>query len=252
MGCKDGNGSVAIGIDIVPLFISACRTTTCTSHGGFPVAVELGSEKSIPSNGGGLIPSNSGLAKPAQPDNNDSYEKSNIVLRSHSGTDPRMHVHVLERLVTTTDEVVENIPIFLELLDQPVKDLRVWPLNVENWKGLLHITLGLLRDHSTFSISAACTLARTMMICYNHQAPDKQLFLTLEHYLRSRDAGNHKLRLPRNVLFSSYVPYWLGYWSSDGLWRTIAFLEPSDAADAELLWMVNTFQIGRASCRERV
>ena len=64
-----------------------------------------------------------------------------MVPRSHSGIDPQMHVHVLKWLVTTTDEVVENIPIFLELLDQPVKDPTLRPLNVEKWKELLHITV---------------------------------------------------------------------------------------------------------------
>ena len=181
------------------------------------------------------------VGKPTQPHNFDSDETSKVVPHSHSGIDYRMHVHVLERLVTTTDEVVENIPIFLELLDQPVKDPTLRPLNVEKWNKLLHVTLGLLKDQATFPVSAACTLARTMMICYNHKAPDKQLSLTLEHHLGSRDAGDQRLRMPRNVLFSFYVPYWLGYSNSDGLWRTIAFLEPSDAADAELLWMVNTF-----------
>ena len=187
------------------------------------------------------LPSNNGLAKPAQPHNNDSDEKSNIVLRSHSGIDPQMHVHVLERLFTTTDEVVENIPIFLELLDQPVKDPSLRPLNVQQWKELLHITLELLRDQSTFSVSAACTLARTMMVCYNHETLDKQLSRTLEHQLRSRGADDQRSRLPLNVLFSSYLPYWFGYSSSRGLWRMIAALDPSGAADAELLWMVNTF-----------
>ncbi len=187
------------------------------------------------------LPSNRGLAKPAQPHNPDSDEKSKIVPLSRSGLDPRMHVHVLERLVTTTDEVVENIPIFLELLDQPVKYPTLRPLNVKKWKELLYITLRLLRDQLSFSASAARTLARTMMICYNPETRDKQLYLTLKLHLGSREAGDQTSRMTLNVLISSYVSYWLGYSTSGGLWRTIAFLEPSDAADAELLWMVNTF-----------
>ena len=184
--------------------------------------------------------SNNGLAKPVQPRNPDTVEKRKMVPRSGSGINPQMHVRVLERLVLTTDEAVENIPIFLELFDQPVKAPTLRPLNVEKWKELLHITLRLLRDQSP-SVSVACTLARTMMICYNHETPDRQLFLTLEHHLGSRDADHQRPRIPLNVLFSSYLPYWLGYSSSRDLWRKIAFLEPSDAADAELLWMVNTF-----------
>ena len=187
------------------------------------------------------LPLNNRVAKSVKPYNSDSAEKSNMVPRSHSGIDPQTHIHVLERLVTTTDEAVENIPIFLELLDQPVKDPTLRPFNVEKWKELLRITLGLLRDQSTFPVSAACTLARTMMMCYNHETPDKQMYLTLRHHLGSRGTDDQRLRLPLNVLFISYLPYWLGYSASGDLWRTIAFLEPSDAADAELLWMVNTF-----------
>ena len=187
------------------------------------------------------LPSNNGLPESEQPHNPDSVGKSDVEPRSRSGIDTQTRVHVLERLVTTTDEVVENIPIFLELLDQPVKDLTLWPLNVEKWNKVLRITLGLLRDQSTFSVSAACTLARAMMICYNHETPDEQLYLTLQHRLGSWDVSDERSRMPLNALFSSYIPYWLGYSYSGDLWRTIAFLEPSDAADAELLWMVNTF-----------
>ena len=187
------------------------------------------------------LPSNNRVAKSAKPHNSDSAEKSNMVPRSHSGIDPRTHIHVLERLVTTTDEAVENIPIFLELLDQPVKDPRLRPFNVEKWKYLLHITLRLLGNQSTISVSAACTLARTMMMCYNHETPDGQMYLTIRHYLNSRETSDQRSRRPLNLLFSSYLPHWHGYSSSSDLWRTIALLEPSDTADAELLWMVNTF-----------
>ena len=185
-----------------------------------------------------IIPSHNGVAERAQ---SHSPDKSDMVPRSHSGIDPRAHVHVLERLITTTAEAVENIPIFLALLDQPVKDPTLRPLNVKKWKDLLRITLRLLSDRHIFPVSATCTLARTMMICYNHKTPDRQLFLTLQHHLGNRDADDQGPRMPLNLLFSSYLPYWLGYSASGSLWRTIAFLEPNDAADAELLWMVNTF-----------
>ena len=187
------------------------------------------------------LPLGNGVAKSTQPHNPDNIEKSKMVPRSHSGVDSQMHVHVLERLVTTTDEAVENIPIFLELFDQPVKYPSLRPLNVEKWKELLHITLRLLRDQPT-SVPAACTLARTMMICYNPKTPDEQMYLTLQHHLGSRGTNDQRARMPLNVLFSSYLRYWCGYCpASDDLWRRIAFLEPSDAADAELLWMVNTY-----------
>src|SRR5258706_2506100 len=79
------------------------------------------------------------------------------------------------------------------------------------------------------------------MICYNHETRDEQIFVTVVHHLGRNDARDQRSRMPLNVLLSSYLPYWLGYSVSRGLWRRIAFIEPSDAADAELLWMVNTF-----------
>ena len=175
----------------------------------------------------------------AQPNDPNSVERGNMVPRSRSGIDPHTHVHVLERLVTTTAEAVENIPIFLELLDQPVKDPTLRPFNVEKWKELLHITFRLLRDQSTFSVSAAWTLARTMMICYDRKTADEQLSLILKHHLGSTETNNQKSRIPLHVLFSSCLRFRLGYSYPRDLWRAIAFLEPSDAADAELLWMVN-------------
>jgi len=182
------------------------------------------------------LPSNQG----AQPHNPNSVGKSNTVSRSRSGIDPQTHVHVLERLVTTTAEAVENIHIFLELLDQPVKDPTLRPFDMEKWRELLHITFRLLRDQSKFSVSAAWSLARSMMICYNREAADQQLELILRHHLSSRETDNQRRRMPLSVLFSSYLRCRLGHSSPRDLWRTIAFLEPSDAADAELLWMVNT------------
>jgi len=180
------------------------------------------------------LPSNNRVANVAQPHNPDA------VLRSRSSIDPQTHIHVLERLVTATEEAVENIPIFLELLDQPVKDLTLRPRTVEKWKELLHIIFRLLGDQSTFSVSTAWTLARTMMICYNYDTADQQLYLTLQNHLRSRGTGDEKLRMPLNILFSAYLSFWLHQSDGRDLCRTIAFLEPSDAADAELLWMVNT------------
>src|SRR5258706_1488836 len=145
------------------------------------------------------LPRTSGLAHPRQPHIPHSAEKSDVVPRSHSGIDPQMHLHVLERLVTTTDEAVENIPIFLELLDQPVKDPTLRPLNVEKWKDFPHITLRLLGDQFKFSVSAACTLARAMMICYNHETRDEQIYLTLVHHLGSNDADDQKSRMPSSA-----------------------------------------------------
>ena len=181
------------------------------------------------------------MAKRAQPHKLESDEKIKVIPHSHSDIDPWTHVHVLERLVTTTAHVVENIPIFLELLDQPVRDATLRPLNVEKWRELLHITLGLMRDQSTFSVPAACTLARTMMDCYNNEMADQQLCHTLQLQLGSPVTDGPGSHVPLNHLFSLYLRSWLCHSAGDDIWRNIAFLEPSGAADAELLWMVNTF-----------
>ena len=186
------------------------------------------------------LPADKGAAPLSQPHDPNSVKNINMAHSSHSGVDPQTHVYVLERLVTTTTEAVENIPIFLELLDQPVKDATLRPFSMEKWRKLLHITFRLLRDQSTFSASAAWTLARTIMICYDRKTADEQLSLVLQHHLGGRETGNQRPRVPLHVLFSSYLRIRLGYSSSPDLWRTIAFLEPSDATDAELLWMVDT------------
>ena len=195
------------------------------------------------------VPSNNGVAMPTQAHNPESVEKSKVAPRPRSDIDPQTHVHVLERLVSTTAEAVENIPVFLELLDQPVKDTTLRPLNMEKWKNMFHITFGLLRDQPIFPVSAACTLARTMIICYNPKTADQQLVGALQYYLGRRETHENKPRIPFNLLSSSYLSYCLGHspqhtpWRTPrgDLWRTIAFLEPSGAADAELFWMVNTF-----------
>ena len=188
-----------------------------------------------------LLHSNSGVALSTQLHNPDSAKKSKVVPGSHSDIDPQTHVHVLERLLSTTAEAVENIPIFLELLDRPVKDATLRPFNVKQWRKLFHITWRLLGDQSTLSVSAAWTLARTAMICYNRTTADRQLCLTLQGHLGRQRAGEPKERIPLNRLFSSYLSFWLGHSEMVELLRVIAFLEPSDDADAELLWMVNTF-----------
>ena len=187
------------------------------------------------------LPSNNGVTKPARPPKLDGVEKSNIVPRFRSDIYPETHLYVLERLVSTTVMTADNIPIFLELLDQPVKDVTLWPFDMDKWRTLLHITLELLRDQPTLPVSTAWTLARTMITCYNRETADRQLCHTLQHQLGSRETNDQRPRMPFNRLISSYLSFWSGDSNLDVLSWTIAFLEPSDAADAELFWMVNTF-----------
>jgi hypothetical protein len=193
------------------------------------------------------LSSNNSVAEPMQAHDHESIEMCKVTLRSRSDIDPQTHVGVLERLVSTTAEAVENIPVFLELLDQPVKDATLRPLNVEKWKELFHITFGLLGDQPTFPVSAARTLTRTMMICYTRETAGQQLGHTLQYHLGSRETDENRPRVPFNLLFSSYLSFWLGHSARYDLCRNIAFLEPSGAADAELFWMVNTFHMAMHS-----
>ena len=186
------------------------------------------------------LPANSSVARSPSP-HNKGMKAGEVVTRAHSQIDHQTYVCILERLVTMTAEVVENIPVFLELLDQPVKDPTLRPSNVEDLKHLLHITLGLLGDSSPLSDPAARTIARTMVFCYDENG-DQQLSQRLKYHFGHLLPGQTDKRKPLNSLFASYLDYYCNSWSPD-LWTvssTIASLEPSNAADVELLWMVNT------------
>ena len=172
-----------------------------------------------------------------------SLPRDNIRLekrtRSHSQIDPQTYIDILERLIITTTEAVENIPVFLESLDQPIKVLTLRPSNVEKWRDLLHTTLGLLGDPSTFSDSVARTIARSALFC---GADDKQLFRRLIYHFDHMCTDCTGKYEPRNSLFAPYLQFYCGPspTSAGKVGTIIAFLEPSNAADAELLWMVNT------------
>ena len=96
---------------------------------------------------------------------------------------------------------MENIPIFLELLDQPVKDPMLRPSNVEKWKRLLHITLLL----STFSGSVARTIARTVLFCYDEE--------TAAPFLRPMQTSNNGCSKGSSMLMTLALvvqcPSWL-------------------------------------------
>ena len=105
---------------------------------------------------------------------NKAVKKQEAGTRSQTQIDYQTYANILERLIATTPEVVENIPVFLDLLDQPVKDLALLPSDVDKWKELLSMTVGLLGDLSTFPDSATCTIARTLMFCYDRDDPAAQ------------------------------------------------------------------------------
>ena len=150
---------------------------------------------------------------------------------------------LIERMVTTTAPRLENIPVLLELLDQPVKDFTLRPSNVNSLKYLLQNTLGLLGDSSTLSDPAARTIARTMVFCYdNSKYADERLSGKLKYHFGHLLLGQTDKKKPLNSLFASYMDYYCGSpsYSLQDVNSTIAYLEPSSAADMELLWMVNT------------
>ena len=174
------------------------------------------------------------------PQGNLAVEQQELLFRSHSQIDPQTYASILDRLVTSTAEAVENVPVFLELLDQPVKDPTLLPFNVGNWKHLLPMTLGLLGDLSTFSDSAAQTIARTLLFCYD--SSDAQLSRRLKNHFDHMSTSQTDKYKPLNSLFAPYIDYYCGFRTRDRFRVNyiIASLEPSNAADLELLWMINT------------
>ena len=136
---------------------------------------------------------------------------------------------------------MDHVPVFLELLDQPVKHPMLWPSNVEKWKQLLHITLGLLGDSSTFSDSVARTIARNVLFCYDGGTADRQLSQRLRCHFDHMSSCQTGTRKPLNYPFAGYLDYYCGFhtMSTADVFDTIASLGPSNAADAELIWMVN-------------
>ena len=195
------------------------------------------------------LPQRGNIACSLSPPGNKAVKNQGVVPQSQpqSQNDYQTYASILERLVTTTPEAVENIPVFLDLLDQPVKDLTLRPSNVKKWKELLHITVGLLGDPPTFSDSANRTILRTLMFCYDrHDPADQKLSQRLQYHFDHMAPGQTDKIKPLNSLLPSYFRCY----SLNGdislhrstLRSTIASLEPSNAADMELFWMVNTFQ----------
>ena len=186
---------------------------------------------------------NSRVTDPLLPHGNVVIKQQKPLFRSHSQLNPQTYAGILDRLVTSTAEAVENIPVFLELLDQPVKDPTLLPFNVGNWKHLLHMTLGLLGEPSTFPDSAARTIARTLLFCYDRSEPaDEQLSRRLGNYFHHMGIAQTDKYKPLNSLFASYIDNYCGFTTPDSfrVHEIIVSLEPSNAADLELLWMINT------------
>jgi len=164
-----------------------------------------------------------------------------VVTRARSQRDSQTHVDILERLIRTTAEGVENIPIFLELLDQPVKYPTLQPNDLEKWKQLLDITMRLLGDPSTYSESVTCTIARTVILCHDREAVDQRLYEALRQRFDNRGSDITGTGLQPNSLFPSYFHFVFNeHQSCVGVCRIIAHLDPSSAVDAELFWMMNT------------
>ena len=188
------------------------------------------------------LPGSNCLAQSHLPQSNTGINNWEVVPHSQSQIDHQIYVHILEQLVTRTAQAVENIPLFLELLDQPVKDPTLRLSSVEVWKHVLNITLELLEDSSTLSDPAAQTLTRTMLFCYHDlDSPNEQLSRRLKYHFGDLLPCQTDKRKPLNSLFASCLDYYCDSWHRlQTVNRAIAFLEPSNAADMELLWMVNT------------
>ena len=193
------------------------------------------------------LPQRGSIARSLSPPGNKAVKNRGVVPQSQpqSQNDYQTYASILERLVTTTPQAVENIPVFLDLLDQPVKDLTLRPSNLKKWKELLDTTVGLLGD-PTFSDSATRTIVRTLMFCYHRRDPAGQkLFQRFEYHFDHMSPVQTDKNKPLNFLFASYFRCYSFAWDihldQSTLRSTIASLEPSIAADMELFWMVNTF-----------
>ena len=204
---------------------------------------EANTDTSIPS-----LHGKSGAAHPSLPQGNKAVEKREAEPRSDSQIDPQTHFNIVERLVTAAI-VLENVPVLLELLDQPVKFRTLRPSNIKEWGILVGTTVRLLRDQPTFSRSVACTITRSVPFWYHGRPADLELSQRLIKHFTPGQTDQHE---SLDSLFASYLSYCCGV-SSAGpvtvnstippvpvLCSTIASLEPSDVADTELLWMVNT------------
>ena len=187
------------------------------------------------------LPGSNEVTHPSLHQGEKGIEKKEAVIPSRGRVHPQTYVDILERLVMTTAEAVENIPIFLDLLNQPVNDPTLRPSNIRKWKQLLHTTLRLLGDPSTFSDSVARIIARNVLFCYDGGTADCRLSQTLKYcfdHMSSGQMGKHK---PLNSLFAHFLGSYSGSVPIAPITvsSTIAYLEPSHAADVELLWIVN-------------
>lgn len=188
------------------------------------------------------LPGKGGVTRSPSPVGSKAVEKRGVVGQSHLQIDYQTYASILERLVTMTAEVVENIPVFLDLLDQPVKHLILRPSNVDKWKKLLHTTVHLLGDPSTFSELAARTIARNVIFCHGDGPAYWRLSHSLHYHFSHMKPGQTDRYTSLNSLFAYYLQDHFRHRRSHllGVISTITSLEPSNLADVELLWMVNT------------
>ena len=152
--------------------------------------------------------------------------------------DPRTYSQIAEWLVRTA-EPQGNVPLLLELLDQPAKYPILRPSNVRRWEQLVCTTLELLGDPSTFSDPVARVIVRNAPFWYKSADQFQELPQSLKKHVDRMCSGQSG---KRNSLLALYLHYCCKIPSAGPLAvsSTIASLEPSEAVDAELLWMVDT------------
>jgi len=198
----------------------------------------------------GISPHAVGVAHPSSlPQGDKGSEKKEVVTRSRYQIDPHIHAYVLNRLATAA-EVMKNTPLLLVLLDQPVNYPALWPSNFEKWKQWVHIAVGSLGDSPTISDSVARTIARNTVFWYDGRTADLQLSRRLGLVFNDMSSGQ-STRTPLNYYFVAYLVYCKGDHSGtisplEHLLNVIVSLEPSNVADAELLWMVSTIPMNMA------
>jgi hypothetical protein len=157
-----------------------------------------------------------------------------------------IHFKIAQRLAQKTSEAADNIPVFLELLDQPVKYPYLRPRAIPEWQGLLQTAVRQLSDLSTFTAPIARTIARTFLACYDADTFDRQLHLRLCHSLDC--SGSESDGEPLDSLYFELMRY---CFSKDQqrneefsvLCTIVRRLEKSEVADAELFWLVDSLRL---------
>jgi len=165
---------------------------------------------------------------------------------THRAPIRQIHFKIAQRLAQKTSEATDNIPVFLELLNQPVIYPYLRPRAIPEWQNLFQTVLRQLGDLSTFTAPVARTIARTFLTCYDADTFDRQLHLQLCNSLDNSDPGSDCQ--PLDNLYLELMRY---CFNKDQqriedftvLCDIVRRFEESEVVDAELFWLVDSLRL---------